>query len=153
MARETKTQVWTNVQNQVVELIENSKVSKKFSDELLNILEAHIAPKSGGGSITNPPKEIDGIMHYYCRFHAQYEPQENMVISNEKSKGYCKASISLWNKTNSSIKKLQDEVSDLMADGNFDEAQEVAKKAKVLKETFNSPEFYDFDRDWADFSK
>lgn len=152
MARETKTQVWTNVQSQVLELIEGSKVSKKFSEELLNILESNIAPKSGGGSMLNPPQEIDGVMNYWCRFHNQYEPQESMVMSKDKSKGYCKASISLWNKTNSDIKKLNNNVSDLMADGDFDKAQEIAINAKELKAKLNDPEFYDYDRDWAKFN-
>lgn len=151
--RLTKTQVWANVQSEVLELLASSKVSKKFETSLLELLESHIAPKSGGTGIVNPPKEVDGVMHYYCRFHGQYEPQENMVMSKDKSKGYCKASISLWNKTNSEIKKLNDSVSDLMADGNFDEAQAKAIEAKDLKAKFNLPEFYDYDRDWAKFSK
>ena len=154
MARETKTQVWANVQAEVTTLLESSKVSKKFSEELMKLLEAKIAPKSGGGSMLNPPKlsEDGTILEAYCRFHERYEVVENMVISNSKSKGYCKASISLWNKTNSDIKKLNSEASDFMADGDFDQAQKVAKKAKELKETFNDPKFYDFDRDWAKFN-
>lgn len=151
--RETKAQVWTKVQEEVLALLESSKVSKKFEQSLMDMLEGHIAPKSGGSNISNPPKEIDGVMNYYCRFHGQYEPQENMVMSKDKSKGYCKASISLWNKTNSDIKKINNSVSDLMAEGNFEEAQAKAIEAKELKATFNSPEFYDYDRDWAKFTK
>jgi len=152
MARLTKTQVWTNVQNEVAELLDNSKVSKKFSEELMNILESHIAPKNGGGTMLNPPKEIDGVMNYWCRFHERYEPVQDMVMSNDKSKGYCKAAISLWNKTNSEIKKLDSQAVDFMSDGDFDSAQEIAKQAKELKDNFNKPEFYDYDRDWDNFS-
>lgn len=154
MARLTKAQVWTNVQTQVEELLSNSKVSKKFSEELLNILEANIAPKAGGGTSLNPPKlDKDGnIVEAYCRFHQQYEPVENMVMSNGKSKGYCKASMSLWNKTNAKIKKLDSEAVDAMSDADFDKAQKIAKEAKELKDNFNKPEFYDFDKDWAEFN-
>jgi benzoyl-CoA reductase/2-hydroxyglutaryl-CoA dehydratase subunit BcrC/BadD/HgdB len=154
MAKETKLQVWTNVQNQVLELVENSKVSKKFSEELLLILETNIAPKNGGGSSLNPPKldEDGNIVEAYCRYHQRYEKVEDMVISNNKSKGYCKASISLWNKTNSEIKKLDSSAVDAMSDADFDKAQEIAKKAKELKDNFNKPEFYDYDRDWAKFN-
>jgi len=154
MARETKTQVWTNVQNQVNELLEGAKIPKKFSEQLLSILEANIAPKSGGGSSINPPKlnEAGEIVEAYCRFHDCYEPVENMVISNKKSKGYCKASISLWNKTNSQIKKLNSEASEFMAEADFDNAQKVAKEAKALKDTFNLPAFFDLERDWAVFN-
>ena len=39
-----------------------------------------------------------------------------------------------------------------MAEADFDKAQEVAKKAKELKDTFNLPAFYDLDRDWSVFN-
>ena len=152
MARETKTQVWANVQKEVLELVEANKVSKKFSEALMVLLEANIAPKTGGTSLMNPSKEIDGVMNYYCRFHGQYEPVEQMVMSKDKSKGYCKASISLWNKTNSDIKKLDSSAVDAMSSGDFEKAQEIAKQAKELKDNFNKTEFYDYDRDWAKFN-
>ena len=150
----TKAQLWTNVQNQVNELLMASKVSKKFSEELLSILELNLAPKSGGSSINPPKLDEDGnIVEAWCRFHQRYEIVENMVISKGKSKGYCKASISLWNKTMATIKKLDSEAVDAMANGDFDKAQEIAMKSKELKDNFNKPEFYDYDRDWANFTK
>ena len=150
----TKTQLWTNVQNQVNELLKASKVSKKFSEELLNILETNLAPKSGGSSINPPKLDEDGnIVEAYCRFHQRYEASEVMVMSKGKSKGYCKAAISLWNKTNAQIKKLESEAVDYMSEGDFDKAQEVANEAKELKDNFNKPEFYDYDRDWAEFNQ
>jgi len=152
MAKLTKNQVWANVQNQVVELLKGSKVTKEFQEELLSILETNLAPKTGG-STANPPKEIDGVMNYYCRFHQRYEPIENMVMSKDKSKGYCKASISLWNKTNSEIKKLDSQASAYLTDGEFEKAQDFAKQAKALRDDFNKSEFYDYDRDWAEFNK
>ena len=150
----TKLQVWTNVQEQVMSLLEGAKVSKKFSEELMNLLETNIAPKSGGGNMMNPPKldEDGNIVEAYCRFHQRYEIVSNMVISNNKSKGYCKASISLWNKTNSKIKSLESTVSKLVSEGSFEEAQVVAKESVELKESFNKPEFYDYDRDLEAFN-
>jgi len=155
MARLTKVQVWTNVQSQVEELLSNSKVSKKFSEELLNILEANIAPKVGGGVSLNPPKldEDGNIVEAYCRFHQRYESAKDMVMSKGKSKGYCKASISLWNKTMTKIKKLTNEAVDYTNEGDFDNAQEVANEVKELRDNFNKPEFYDYDRDWAEFNQ
>jgi hypothetical protein len=154
MAKVTKQELWTNVQNEVLELLNGSKVSKKFSEQLIEILESHIAPKKGGGSSINPPilNEDGTIKEAWCRFHQRYEPASDMVISNGKSKGYCKASISLWNKTNSDIKKLDSQAVEAMANGDFESAQEIAKKAKELKDNFNKPEFYDYDRDWAKFN-
>ena len=155
MSKLTKTQVYNNTVTQINELLENSKVSKKFKEELFTILENNLAPKKGGGSMAHPPKldEDGNIVEAWCRFHERYEPVENMVISNGKSKGYCKASISLWNKTNSNIKKLDSQAVEAMAEGDFETAQELAKEAKELKDNFNKPEFYDYDRDWAEFNK
>jgi len=153
MAKVTKQQMWDNVQSQVSELLETNKVSKKFKDALLQVLEDNLAPKSGGGSSANPPilNEDGTIKEAYCRFHQRYEPAEDMVISKNKSKGYCKAAISLWNKTNNEIKKLESQAVEAMSAGDFDKAQEIAKKAKELKDNFNKPEFYDYDRDWVEF--
>lgn len=152
MAKENKTQLWINLQAEVTELLDNSKVSNKFKDELMEILKANLAPKVGGGVSTNPPKEIDGVMHYYCRYHQRYEAESAMVMTQGKSKGYCKASISVWNKANSDIKKFDSEAVKAMASGDFDKAQEIALKAKDLRDTFNNPSFYDYDKDWASFN-
>jgi len=154
MAKLNKTQVYTNVVAQINALLEGSKVSKKFQEELLNIIDANIAPKSGGGSSTHPPKldEDGNIVEAYCRYHQRYEGVDNMVMSQGKSKGYCKASISLWNKTNSTIKRLDSEAVDAMSAGDFDKAQKIAQESKELKDAFNAPEFYDYDRDWANFN-
>jgi len=151
----TKAQVWTNVQKEVGELIESSKVSKKFSEALMLLLEQHIAPKNGGGSSINPPKldEDGNIIEAWCRFHQRYEIADDMVISNGKSKGYCKASISHWTKTNSEIKKLDSQVAEAVANGDFEAAQDLVKMSKELKDNLNKPEFYDYDRDWDNFNK
>lgn len=140
----TKTQTWNAVQ----ELMANhTKLPKAFKEEL----ELILAPKSGGGS-QNPSYEENGVTYHYCRFHKVYEPEENMVMSQDKSKGYCKASISLWNKTNASIKKLDSEAVNAMADDNFEEAKALATEAKELKAGLNNPENYDLERDWEVFN-
>ena len=138
----TKTELWEEVQKLLVE----QKASKKLAQALEDLL----APKGSGQ--TNPPLEIDGVMNYYCRFHQRYEPEANMVMSAGKSKGYCKASISLWNKTNAQIKKLDGQVQELVTQGNFEEAQAIAKNSQALKANLNNPESYDFEADWLAFS-
>ncbi len=139
----TKTELWEEVQKLLVE----QKASKKLAQALEDLL----APKSGGGQ-TKPPIEIDGVMNYYCRFHQRYEPETNMVMSAGKSKGYCKASISQWNKTNAQIKKLDGQVQELVTQENFEEAQAIAKNSQELKANLNRPESYDFGADWLAFS-
>jgi hypothetical protein len=134
--------------NEVQELL-NSQA--KLPKGLYEALEAILAPKTNGGS-TNPPKLIDGVMHYYCRFHQAYEAEENMVMSAGKSKGYCKASISVWNKRNSAIKKLEAEISELVMAGDFEQAKECTIELKQAKDTLNDPSSYNLENDWIAFN-
>lgn len=138
----SKSNVWVQVQ----ELL----VANKAKPALIEALEAILAPKQGGGS-TNPPKEIDGVMHYYCRFHQTYEPEINMVMSVGKSKGYCKASISVWNKRNATIKKLEAEISELVILGDIEQARECSSELQIAKKELNEPSTYNLENDWAEF--
>lgn len=147
----TKTETWNKVSTDVLELLAGSKVPKKLQEELMTVLESHLAPKVASGG-KHPPKEIDGVMHYYCRWHQAYEPEHDMVLSNRKSKGYCKAAISKWNKMQRDAKSLDQQALDAMADNDFDKAQELALEAKELKHKSNSPASYDLVADWADFT-
>lgn len=144
-----KTQTWNDVQA-LLEAHQNKEKPSKKEIALKEALELLLAPKTSGGS-ANPPQEIDGVMNYYCRFHQVYEPLEDMVMSKGNSKGYCKASISKWNKTNANIKKLDAQVQALVTEGNFEEAQAIAQESKGLKDGLNSPENYNVELDWIDF--
>ena len=140
----SKSNVWAQVQ----ELL----IANKAKPALIEALEAILAPKQGGGS-TNPPKMIDDVMHYYCRFHQTYEPETNMVMSAGKSKGYCKAAISVWNKRNTAIKKLEAEISELVVLGDFEQAKQCSEELKIAKKELNEPSTYNLEADWAEFSK
>ena len=147
----TKAQVYHNVTKEVEELLSSSKVDNGVTIKVLDILKEYLAPKAA--TQLYPPKLNDNgeIVEAYCRFHQRYEPIEDMVVSKDKPKGYCKASISLWNKTNAQIKKLDKEAVDAMVLGDFDKAQELANKSKELKEKLNSPDLYNYEIDWAVF--
>jgi len=145
MATTTKTQVWADV----LEVLTAQKASKKLIGEL----ETLLAPKSSGSA--NPPVLDDegNIVEAYCRFHGRYEPVANMVISQGKSKGYCKASISKWNKTNANIKRLNDQAVCAMSEGQMEDAQKCAKESEALKKGLNDPKSFDYEADWAEFNK
>lgn len=138
-----KTQIW----NQVQELL----VANKAKPALVEALEAILAPKSGGGQ-THTTQEIDGVVHHYCRFHQVYEPETNMVMSAGKSKGYCKASISVWNKRNTSIKKLEAEISELVVLGDFEQAKMCSQELTEAKALLNEPTSYNLEADWVAFN-
>jgi len=149
----TKKELFEKVSSEVAEVLSSSKVAKKTQSELMSIIEAYLKPKSGGISTMNPSIEVDGVVYHYCRFHQMYEPAEDIVISKEKSKGYCKAAISKWNKQNATIKKLDSEASEALLEGDIDKAQELVKKSKELKDSLNLPSNFNYVEDWVNFSK
>ena len=148
----TKTQAYEAIINDVNTLVANTKVSKAFQEQLFNLLSMHLAPKTGGGVSSNPPKEIDGIMHYFCRYHQTYEIADNMVMSQGKSKGYCKAAIAKWNKAQRSINKLESEATQAILASDLETAQTKSAQARELEELKNKPEYYNLEIDWAEFN-
>lgn len=145
-----KTTIWNNVQADMTELFTQEKVSKKVQELLMTTLSTHLEPKTSGS--INPPKLIDGIMNYYCRYHKVYEPESNMVMSQGKSKGYCKAGISVWNKLQREAKACEAQVIELMTNDEFEKAKEASIRAKELKELSNDPKSFDLELDWNEFN-
>ena len=95
--------------NVIEQLVKASGIKADKIEALMTSLQEN-AKESGFGVSANPPKEIDGVMQYFCRFTRQYYPAELMVFSGGKSKGYSKAAISVWNKINAEIKRLNADV-------------------------------------------
>lgn len=147
VSKTSKSAVWAQVQ----ELIKNHKISDVVANELAMILE----PKQGGGNSLNPPKldEDGNIVEAYCRYHQRYEIAKDMVISNNKSKGYCKAAISKWNKARVLVKSMSEDMTTFMSEGKFEEAQAIAIKSKELSENCIKGDYYDYDEDWKTFNK
>lgn len=138
----------TNTWNEV-EAILNAQA--KLPKGLREALELILKPKTSGGS-SNPSKVVDGITYHYCRFHQEYEVESNMVMSSGKSKGYCKASISVWNKRNSALKKKEAEISELVMAGDYEQAKECSIELQDMKTNLNNPTTYDIGFDWTNFN-
>lgn len=143
MATVSKSNVWA----QVEAILTSNKVKVSVIEELKEIL----APKAGGVSL-NPMKVIDGINHYYCRFHQNYYAESDMVMSQGKSKGYCKAAISKWNKINAQIKKTESSAVGAICKGDFELAKKLSDEANELKAKLNDPKSYDAEADWKAFN-
>ena len=149
----TKKELYETVNSEVSGILENTKVSKSVREAIAKVLETYLAPKSGGGQPMNPPIEVNGTKYYYCRWHQCYEPENDMVMSKGKSKGYCKAAVSKWNKANSKIKKLEAEATEAIMNSDIETAQKKANEAKELKAKFNLPSYYNYVEDWTVFNK
>lgn len=79
---------------------------------------------------------------YYCRYLAQYCTQDEMVMSNGKSKGYSKSAIARWTKAGKDAKSLQEKALKLLLEGKQVEGQDFNAQAEELLLKRNKPEFY-----------
>ena len=119
--------------------------SKAEQERVLAIISDTFAPKAGGGQTINPSyyDETLGAQMYYCRYLAQYCTEDEMVMSNGKSKGYSKSAISRWTKAGKEAKTLQEKALKLLLDGKQVEGQDLNAQAEELLLKRNKPEFYE----------
>ena len=118
--------------------------SKAERERVLAIISDTFAPKAGGGQTQNPSyydETLQSQMHY-CRYLAQYCTEDEMVMSNGKSKGYSKSAISRWTKAGKEAKQLQEKALKLLLDGKQVEGQDLNAKAEELLLLRNKPEYY-----------
>lgn len=127
------------------DLLTNAQFKSKAEQErVLAIIDENFAPKAGGGQVQNPSyydEELQSQM-YYCRYLAQYCTQDEMVMSNGKSKGYSKSAIARWTKAGKEAKQLQEKALKCLLSGNQVEGQDLNAQAEELLIKRNKPEFY-----------
>jgi hypothetical protein len=128
------------------DLILNAQFKSKAEQErVMAQIEENFAPKAGGGQVQNPSyydEELQSQMHY-CRYLAQYCTQDEMVMSNGKSKGYSKSAIARWTKAGKEAKQLQEKALKMLLAGNQVEGQDLNAQAEELLVKRNKPEFYE----------
>ena len=118
--------------------------SKAEQERVLAIITDTFAPKAGGGQTINPSYYDETLQSqmYYCRYLAQYCTQDEMVMSNGKSKGYSKSAIARWTKAGKDAKSLQEKALKLLLEGKQVEGQDLNAKAEELLLKRNKPEYY-----------
>lgn len=118
--------------------------SKAEQERVLAIITDTFAPKAGGGQTINPSYYDETLQSqmYYCRYLAQYCTQDEMVMSNGKSKGYSKSAIARWTKAGKDAKSLQEKALKLLLEGKQVEGQDLNAQAEELLLTRNKPEYY-----------
>lgn len=112
------------------------------SQELFGDFVDSFKPQKGGGQSANPPKEIDGVMHYHCRFFKDYLPETEMVFSQ----GKCKGTSKLGQKLSYDLKKKSDElllasVKDFTS-GRIEEGTAKVNEANEIKASIEVPLTY-----------
>lgn len=119
--------------------------SKAERERVLAIISDTFAPKAGGGQTINPSYYDETLQSqmYYCRYLSQYCTEDEMVMSNGKSKGYSKSAISRWTKAGKEAKQLQEKALKLLLEGKQVEGQDLNAKAEELLLQRNKPTYYE----------
>ena len=126
----------------LLELLSNKSCTKTNVVALMASLLEKYTPKAGGGQVQNPSYVENGINYHYCRYLTIYRPEDEMVMSNGKSKGYSKIAIARWTKAGKDAKLLQEQALKQLLAGNVVEGQDLNSQAEELLLTRNKPEFY-----------
>lgn len=145
MEKFNKTSVFKDLEqlnSDLLDLLTNKSCTKTNVSALMaELLEKYI-PKAGGGQVQNPSYEEDGVTMHYCRYLTIYRPEDEMVMSSGKSKGYSKIAISRWTKAGKDAKVLQESALKELLAGNIVEGQDFNAQAEELLLLRNKPEFY-----------
>lgn len=146
MEKFNKTSVFKDLEqlnSDLLELLTNKSCTKTNVSAIMAELLEKYTPKAGGGQVQNPSYiNDDGVTMHYCRYLTIYRPEDEMVMSSGKSKGYSKIAISRWTKAGKDAKVLQESALKELLAGNIVEGQDFNAKAEELLLLRNKPEFY-----------
>ena len=145
MEKFNKTSVFKDLEqlnSDLLDLLANKSCTKTNVSAIMAELLEKYTPKAGGGQVQNPSYIENGITMHYCRYLTIYMPEDAMVMSNGKSKGYSKIAISRWTKAGKDAKVLQESALKELLAGNIVEGQDFNAKAEELLLLRNKPEFY-----------
>lgn len=145
MEKFNKTSVFKDLEqlnSDLLDLLTNKSCTKTNVSALMAELLEKYTPKAGGGQVQNPSYEENGVTMHYCRYLTIYRPEDEMVMSSGKSKGYSKIAISRWTKAGKDAKVLQESALKELLAGNIVEGQDFNSQAEELLLLRNKPEFY-----------
>ena len=145
MEKFNKTSVFKDLEqlnSDLFDLLTNKSCTKTNVSAIMAELLEKYTPKAGGGQVQNPSYIEDGVTMHYCRYLTIYMPEDAMVMSNGKSKGYSKIAISRWTKAGKDAKVLQESALKELLAGNIVEGQDFNAQAEELLLLRNKPEFY-----------
>lgn len=145
MEKFNKTSVFKDLEqlnSDLLELLTNKSCTKTNVSAIMAELLEKYTPKAGGGQVQNPSYVENGITMHYCRYLTIYRPEDEMVMSSGKSKGYSKIAISRWTKAGKDAKVLQESALKELLAGKIVEGQDFNAQAEELLLLRNKPEFY-----------
>jgi len=116
-----------------VEMIEAIKALDTLTIEgVTSIINAKMS--TSGTSNQKEPKEIDGVMNYYCSRSDKFYPIEEMVVNTDgSSRGYSRVSQEILTATNKEIKDLTERIKDAVTTGDFEDAKQISDELAELE--------------------
>jgi hypothetical protein len=138
----TKTKLYTEVTKLMAEFEDQFKSKKSFT-ELSNELDKLLKPKAGGGVTQNPMITENDINYHYCRYTGFYLPEDEMVMSQGKSKGYSKKAIAKWTKAGKEVQTINEAAMKELLSGDAEKGKTMALEAEELKTNRNNQSYYD----------
>lgn len=142
----TKTKIREAIE-EVFAAHKSSKLTEEIRASLMATFEGTVTRSE------HPPvlDEEGNMIEAWCKFHKRYEPIENIVLSKGKSKGYCRAGLSEWNRRMRLAKKYDASAIEFLTTGDVESATEFATKATDERALAADYDTYDFDTDWSNF--
>lgn len=114
------------------------KAVKSGDLELDKLIEA-CEPQRAGGSSNNPSKEIDGVMHHWCRLTQGYLPEDEIQMTGGKPKGVGKLQASIAYRMEKRAKELRDEALAFFVSGKYAEGGEKNAEASKVEAMVDEP--------------
>ena len=107
-------------------ILDNHKVAKGLKDELISLLDEYVnAGKAPKREKNITVKEKD---YRWCNRHELYEP-----VDNFNQKDSCKLAVKVWSELGKDIKKLEDNLNQLIEDEKYDLLKDAKKSIDELK--------------------
>lgn len=133
--------------NQIVESAKLSKSAKSEFDELLKELTTRKAREVKHADYFD---EKENCVMRFCKYHNRYERESDMIAK----KSYCKVASFISNQRRNEVKKLENELLNLIeTNADSEKISELANIIKEKKANMHNSETYDYDRDYAFYSK
>jgi len=92
-----------------------------------------------GGSLMYPPKEIDGVTYYWCRFKQEYTEESKMDIFDGKCKGTSKLAREVAYRINKEVKELKAKALEYFTNGDLENGAKINAEADNLAKTIEDP--------------
>nr|DAS91476.1 MAG TPA: hypothetical protein [Caudoviricetes sp.] len=127
--------------NSIVESAKLSKSAKSEFDELLQELTQRKAREVKHADYFD---EKENCVMRYCKYHCKFEREDEMIAK----KSYCRAASFISNQRRNEVKRLEDELLNLISqNADSEKISELANVIREKKEKMHDSATYDYERD------